>query len=94
MKKMLELLKKRQENTPYNYQEYEPMRSVYLMPYLLKKYKYDCFVKFNEQLEKQYNEMPDVFKGIFTFDEKGNLISLMSQEESNKRLAEFLEQNR
>ena len=94
MKKMLELLKKRQKSTPYNYQEYEPMRSPYLMPYLLRKYEYDCFVEFNKQLEKQYNEMPDAFKGIFTFDEKGDLLSLMSPQESSKRLTEFFEQNR
>ena len=32
---------------------------------LIEKYNYQCFKNFNKQLEKQYNEMPDVFKNIF-----------------------------
>ena len=36
MSTLLELLRKRPEKTPYNYTEYEPMRSVFLMPYLLE----------------------------------------------------------
>ena len=52
MNKLLELLKKRSEKTPYNYTEYEPMRSVFLMPYLLEHYGYECFRAFNSQLEK------------------------------------------
>ena len=36
MSKLLDLLKKRPEHTPYNYQEYEIMRSKFLMPYLLE----------------------------------------------------------
>ena len=33
MEKLLALLQKRPERTPYDYQEYEVMRSQYLMPY-------------------------------------------------------------
>ena len=60
MSKLLELLKKRPEKTPYNYTEYEPMRSVFLMKYLLKHYDYECFRVFDIQLEEQYNDMPPV----------------------------------
>ena len=81
MKKMLELLKKRPEKTPYSYAEYEPMRSVFLMPYLLEKYNYPCFQEFNEQLEKQYHDMPDCFKNIFTLDEFGNVHNIRDNEE-------------
>lgn len=79
--KLLELLKKRAESTPYNYTEYEPMRSVFLMPYLLEHYSYECFKVFNLQLEKQYDDMPDCFKNIFTLDELGNAHSLRDKEE-------------
>lgn len=79
--KLLELLKKRAESTPYNYTEYEPMRSVFLMPYLLEHYSYECFKVFNLQLEKQYDDMPDCFKNIFTLDELGNAHSLWDKEE-------------
>ena len=89
MNKLLELLKKRPEKTPYNYTEYEPMRSVFLMPYLLEHYGYECFRVFNRQLEKQYDDMPDCFKGIFTLDEFGNLRSLRNKEEVEKSWREF-----
>lgn len=76
MSKMLELLKKRAVSTRNDYQEYEPMRSPFLMPYLLKKYDYKCFHDFSDQLEKQYNAMDDEWKGIFTLDEEGKLVDL------------------
>ena len=89
MNKLLELLKKRPEKTPYNYTEYEPMRSVFLMPYLLEHYGYECFRVFNNQLEKQYDDMPDCFKGIFTLDEFGNVCSLRDKKEVEKSWREF-----
>ena len=89
MNKLLELLKKRPEKTPYNYTEYEPMRSVFLMPYLLEHYGYECFRVFNDQLEKQYDDMPNCFKGIFTLDELGNVRSLRNKEEVEKSWREF-----
>ena len=89
MNKLLELLKKRPEKTPYNYTEYEPMRSVFLMPYLLEHYDYECFRVFNSQLEKQYGDMPNCFKGIFTLDEFGNVRSLRNKEEVEKSWREF-----
>lgn len=85
MKKLTEILRKIPQTTPYNYQEYEMLRSAYLMPYLLEKYGYACFKKFNQQLNLQYDDMPDLFKGIFTCDEKGNCIQLLSQQESEER---------
>lgn len=89
MSKMLELLKKRPEKTPYDYQEYESMRSIFLMPYLLKHYDYECFYLFNKQLEKQYNDMPDCFKNIFTLDENGNMYSIRDPEEVRKSWEDF-----
>ena len=89
MNKLLELLKKRPEKTPYNYTEYEPMRSVFLMPYLLEHYDYECFRIFNSQLEKQYDDMPNCFKGIFTLDEFGNPRSLRDKEEVEKSWRDF-----
>ena len=89
MNKLLELLKKRPEKTPYNYTEYEPMRSVFLMPYLLENYNYPCFQLFNAQLEKQYNDMPDCFKNIFTLDELGNPRTIRSKEDVEKSWQQF-----
>ena len=87
--KLLELLKKRPEKTPYNYTEYEPMRSVFLMPYLLEHYDYACFRVFDMQLEKQYDDMPDCFKAIFTLDELGNVRTIRNKEEVEKSWRDF-----
>ncbi len=89
MAKMLEILKKRPKHTPYNYQEYECMRSVFLMPYLINKYNYECFHVFFKQLEKQYNEMPDCYKNIFSLDEEGNMYNIREPEEVSKSWDEF-----
>lgn len=89
MKRMLEILKKIPERTPYNYQEYEILRSSFLMPYLLKNYPYACFKEFNEQLEKQYEAMPEIFKGIFTCNEKGEHVVLIPPAAVRKQMENF-----
>jgi hypothetical protein len=90
----LELLMKRPENTPYNYQEYEFIRSACGLPFLIKKYGYSCFEKALMQEEKQYNAMPDAFKGHYTFDEDGNIIELRNPEEAKEMLNNFFESKR
>jgi hypothetical protein len=89
MSKFTELLVKRQETTPYDYEEYELIRSVFGLPYLIKKYNYKCFIIAYEQEEKQYNAMPNAFKGYFTLDEKGNHVGLMNGEEIRKKMNDF-----
>lgn len=89
MDKLLKLLKKRPEKTPYNYTEYEPMRSVFLMPYLLERYDYECFRIFDAQLEKQYDDMPDCFKNIYTLDERGNVCPIRDKKDVEKSWREF-----
>ncbi len=90
-KKLLELLKKIPAHTPYDYQEYEQMRSVFLLPYLAEKYRYACFDELYRQLEKQYNDMPDCFKGIFTLDENGNAYTLRDPDEVDRSMMAFFE---
>lgn len=88
-KKLLELLKKRPAHTPYDYQEYEQMRSVFQLPYLIEKYHYACFEELYQQLEKQYNDMPDCFKNIFTLDENGKAYTLRDSDEVKKSIRAF-----
>lgn len=90
-KKVLELLMKIPLHTPYDYQEYEQMRSVFLLPYLIQTYHYACFDELYEQLEKQYNDMPDCFKGIFTLDENGYAYTLRDSEEVSRSMREFFD---
>jgi len=86
MDKFYSVLIKRPEHTPLNYQEYEMLRSKFGLPYLVERYGYDCFKRAMEQLEKQYNDMHDGVKGIFTLDEKGISVILKSPGEAQKGL--------
>ena len=86
-------LLKRQETTPYNYQEYELLRGQNSLPYLVEKYNYNCFKETLNQVNEQYNAMPDAFKGHFTIDEKGQVVSLRSPEESSKMIKDFFDRS-
>ncbi len=89
--KFNEILKKRQVTTPYNYQEYELLRGKNALPYLADKYKYNCFKVTLDQVNEQYEVMPEVFKGIFTIDENGEFIQLKQPEETSKSLTAFFD---
>lgn len=89
MSKFTEILMKRPESTPYNYQEYELLRSAFGLPYLVDKYGYDCFIHAYEQEEKQYHAMPDAFKGHFTLNERGDIVQLRSLAETKRMLDGF-----
>lgn len=93
MKKFVDILVKIPSHTPYNYQEYEMLRCKFGLPYLVEKYKYDCFKEALEQLEKQYNDMPDECKGFFTLDENGIYVSLMTGEEIDKNIDILFKKN-
>lgn len=89
LQKFNKTLKKRPDSTPYNYQEYELLRGENSLPYLVNRYKYQCFVETLRIVEKQYHEMPDAFKGHFTVDANGEVITLRSQAESSKMMNDF-----
>ena len=89
LQKFNQTLSKRQETTPYNYQEYELLRGQNSLPYLAKKYNYNCFNTTLDQVNAQYNAMPDAFKGHFTIDENGEFVSLRDSEESSRMIKDF-----
>ncbi|MFH6957619.1 hypothetical protein ACHRV1_09435 [Flavobacterium aquidurense] len=82
-------LSKRQETTPYNYQEYELLRGQNSLPYLIQKYNYNCFKETLNQVNQQYNAMPEAFKGHFTINENAEFVSLRSPEESSQMIKDF-----
>lgn len=82
-------LSKRQETTPYNYQEYELLRGQNSLPYLIQKYNYNCFKETLNQVNQQYNAMPEAFKGHFTINENAEFVSLRSPEESSRMIKDF-----
>jgi hypothetical protein len=89
LQKFDQTLSKRQETTPYNYQEYELLRGQNSLPYLVEKYNYNCFKETLKQVNEQYNAMPEAFKGHFTIDENGEFVSIRNPEESSKMMKDF-----
>ncbi|MBQ4901179.1 hypothetical protein KB559_20250 [Paenibacillus sp. Marseille-P2973] len=59
------------------------------MPFLIKTYGYPCFEKALQQVEKQYEDMPEAFKGHFTFDEDGKAVQLRSPYETKVMMERF-----
>ena len=42
-----------------------------------------------EQVEKQYEAMPDVFKNIYSYDENGEFYQIRDSEEVKKSMDDF-----
>ncbi|UQQ35347.1 hypothetical protein [Paenibacillus polymyxa] len=91
MQHFLKILIKRPETTPYNYQEYEFLRSAFGLPLLIKKYGYPCFEKTLQQVEEQYQNMPEAFRGHLTFDEDGKQVSLRTPMKIKQMIDRFYE---
>ncbi|WP_226556327.1 MULTISPECIES: hypothetical protein [Priestia] len=93
MNHFIKILIKRPEHTPYNYKEYEYLRSPSGLPYLIKEYNYNCFHQVLEQVEKQYEAMPSQFKNHYTYDENDNIVELRSTEETERMIEDFFKIN-
>ncbi|SUV04260.1 Uncharacterised protein [Priestia megaterium] len=93
MNHFMKILIKRPEHTPYNYKEYEYLRSPSGLPYLIKEYNYNCFHQVLEQVEKQYEAMPFQFKHHYTYDENDNIVELRSTEETERMIEDFFKIN-
>ncbi len=92
--KFNQTLAKRQETTPNNYQEYELLRGKNALPYLVEKFGYNCFKESLEQVNKQYNAMPEAFKGHFTTDENGEIKYFRKPEEVKNIMDKFWDEDR
>ncbi|WP_336687395.1 hypothetical protein [Chryseobacterium bernardetii] len=84
-------LAKTEKTTPYNYQEYELLRGKNALPFLVEKYDYRSFRELLEQVNEQYERMPDAFKGHMTTDEYGEIVHLRVPGESSKIMREFFD---
>ncbi|MFB8426812.1 hypothetical protein ACFC4S_33165 [Priestia megaterium] len=89
MSHFMKILIKRPEHTPYNYKEYEYLRSPSGLPYLIKEYGYNCFHQVLEQVEKQYDAMPFQFKNHYTYDANDNIVELRTPDEMDQMIEEF-----
>ncbi len=92
MAKLSDIIKKIPTQTRYPWQEYEMLRSQFGLPYLAERYGYDCFIQASEQLNTQYDDMPELCKGFFTLDAQGLHVQLLPTEETRERLGKHLTQ--
>ncbi|OXA73534.1 hypothetical protein B0A67_03955 [Flavobacterium aquidurense] len=56
---------------------------------MIQKYNYNCFKETLNQVDQQYNAMPEAFKGHFTINENAEFVSLRSPEESSRMIKDF-----
>jgi len=87
-------LAKREQSTPYNYQEYELLKGKNALPYLVERYRYTSLKDLLAQVNEQYERMPDAFKGHFTTNEEGEFVNLRTPGESSKMIDGFFNQQR
>ena len=74
---------------PYNYQEYELLRGRNALPYLVERYGYACLRETLEQVDRQYDAMPEAFKGHFTVDDDGEVVTLREPGASSALIRQF-----
>lgn len=67
------------------YQEYAFLISKFGLPYLAHHYGYACFIEAMQQLDELYNRLPQELQGLWTYDENGEQVYLLSDEEIRRR---------
>ena len=87
MEKFIKSLEKNYDYIDYNY-----FLSEAGLPYLVKSYGYDCFVKGLEAVKQAHSKIDPMLRGYFTLDSELRQISLLSVEEVHKRSAQFLKE--
>ena len=73
----------------HDYQDYDQILSKAGLPYLCKKYGYDCFFHALSVAEKEYLTIDPLIRGFFTLDEDGNFVDIVSSQEYQRRWDEY-----
>ena len=74
----------------HDYIDYEHILSVAGLPYLAKKYQYECFKKALKKAENEYQKIDPLLRGYFTINENLEQINILSTEEVRERTELFL----
>jgi len=74
----------------HDYQDYEQILSEAGLPYLCKRYGYECFSHALSVAEKEYLNIDPLLRGFFTLDADGNMVEILTQQQCNQRLNAFL----
>lgn len=74
----------------HDYQDYEQILSKAGLPFLCEKYGYPCFKQALETAKEEYQKIDPLLRGFFTLNEAGDMIGLLTSEQTNERLDAFL----
>ena len=77
----------------HDYQDYEQILSKAGLPYLCKKYEYNCFYHALSVAEKEYLTIDPLLRGFFTLDEDGNMIEILTPLQCRERLEAFFKKS-
>ncbi len=90
-KELIPIMQKFEKNLQkiHDYQDYEQILSIAGLPYLCKKYGYDCFIHALSVAEKEYLNIDPLLRGFFTLDESGNMVEILTPQQCHERLDAF-----
>lgn len=90
-KELVPIMQKFESNLQkiHDYQDYEQILSKAGLPYLCKRYGYNCFSHALSVAEKEYLNIDPLLRGFFTLDEDGNMIEILTSEQCSERLDTF-----
>ena len=74
----------------HDYEDYEQILSPAGLPYLCKRYGYDCFSHALSVAEREYLNIDPLLRGFFTLNEDGDFIDLLSPQQCHERTEAFL----
>ena len=89
MEKFCRNLEKNHDYIDYNY-----ILSVAGLPYLVNLYKYDCFAQALKKAEEEHEKIDPLLRGYFTINSDIEQVSLLTVEETKKRLKQFLDKHK
>lgn len=71
-------------------EDYEQILSNGGLPFLCKKYGYECFYQALETAKKEYLQIDPLLRGHFTLDENGDFVEVLSNKEVHERYDAWL----
>ncbi len=77
----------------HDYINYEYILSTGGLPYLVEKYKYECFKNTLKAAHNEYLKISPLLRGYFTLNSKLELIEILSKEAIKVRTEEYLSCN-
>ena len=73
----------------HDYQDYEQILSEAGLPYLCKRYGYECFFHALSVAKEEYLNIDPLLRGFFTLNEMGDVVEILTPQQIHERLEAF-----